>query len=405
MAKKNRNGPDEREKLLDSGNGSWIVVFMSSQSVINTRQEFPIRERYAFLNHASVAPIPASTQAAISEFARDAAEEGPVNDAAWLHAMTLARETAGAMINAEPDDICFVKNTNHGLLIVSNSINWKPGDNVVGLEHEFPANLLPWKNLRHYGVEFRGVPERADYTYSIDDIAARIDDRTRLLAVSWVEYSTGVRNDIEALSQLCRDKGILFCVDAIQGMGVLPVDVKALPVDFMMADGHKWMLAPEGCGILYIKRDLIPQLNDNMAGWCGMKNPQDYDNTDQPYKPNARKFEEGSHNLLAINALGTSLRILQAAGYDYIQERIEATTRLLMQGARAKGYTVVTPEPWAQRAGIISLQKDGQNIDAVAKMLLDQHQIVIAARRGFLRVSPHFYNDEEEIERLVRALP
>jgi selenocysteine lyase/cysteine desulfurase len=188
-------------------------------------------------------------------------------------------------------------------------------------------------------------------------------------------------------------------------MGVLPIDVQSLPVDFLMADGHKWMLAPEGCGILYIKRDLIPQLNDNMAGWCGMKNPQDYDNTDQQYKPNARKFEEGSHNLLAINALGTSLRVLQTAGYDYIQSRIHATTSLLMQGARAKGYKVITPEAWEQRAGIVSLQKDGQNIDAVAKMLLDEHQIVIAARRGFLRVSPHFYNDEEEIERLVSALP
>lgn len=392
-------------KMLDSHPGAVNIFIMSMQSAIDTRQEFPIRERYAFLNHASVAPIPASTQAAISEFARDAAEEGPVNYAAWLHAMTLARETAGAMINSDPDDICFVKNTNHGLLIVANSINWKAGDNVVGLEHEFPANTLPWKNLRHHGVEFRGVPERADYTYSIDDIAACIDDRTRLLAVSWVEYSTGVRNDIDALGRLCRDKGILFCVDGIQGMGVLPIDVQSLPVDFLMADGHKWMLAPEGCGVLYIKRDLIPQLNDNMAGWCGMKNPQDYDNTDQPYKPNARKFEEGSHNLLAINALGTSLRILQAAGYDYIQERIEAITRLLMERARAKGYEVVTPENWEQRAGIISLRKDLQNIDAVAKMLLEKHQIVIAARRGFLRVSPHFYNDEEEIERLVSALP
>ncbi len=378
---------------------------MSTQPAIDTRQEFPIRERYAFLNHAAVAPIPASTQAAISEFARDAAEEGPVNYAAWLHAMSLARETAGEMINADPDDICFIKNTNHGLIIAANSINWKSGDNVVAFEHEFPANVLPWKNLRHYGVEFRGVPERPDYTYSIDDIAARIDDRTRLLSVSWVEYSTGVRNDIEALGQLCREKGVMFCVDGIQGMGVLPVDVKTLPVDFLMADGHKWMLAPEGCGILYVRRELIPELNDNMAGWCGMKNPQDYDNTDQPYKPNARKFEEGSHNLLAINALGTSLRILMAAGYDYIGERIQATTTLLINEARKKGYEVATPEDWNKRAGIVSLRKDGLNLEAIQKMLLEDHKIVIAARRGFLRVSPHFYNDEEEIERLVAALP
>jgi len=378
---------------------------MSTQTAIDTRQEFPIRERYAFFNHAGVAPIPASTQAAISEFARTAAEEGPVNYAAWLHAMSMAREVSGQLINADPDDICFVKNTNHGLLIVANSINWKAGDNVVALEHEFPANILPWKNLRQHGVEYRAVPERADYGYNIDDIAARIDSRTRLLSVSWVEYSTGIRNDIAAIGQLCREKGILFCVDGIQGLGVLPIDVKALPIDFIMADGHKWMLAPEGCGILYVRREVISQLNDNMAGWCGMKNPQDYDNTDQPYKPNARKFEEGSHNLLAINAMGTSLRILMGAGYDYIQERIRSTTTLLMTDARKQGYEIITPEAWENRAGIVSLRKEGQDIAAVAKMLLDEHNIVIAARRGFLRVSPHFYNEEEEIERLVSALP
>lgn len=378
---------------------------MSTQPAIDTRQEFPIRERYAFLNHAAVAPIPASTQAAISEFARDAAEQGPVNYAAWLHAMGVARDTAGAMIGAEANDICFIKNTNHGLIIVANSINWEPGDNVIGLEHEFPANLLPWKNLRQHGVEFRGVPERDDYTYSVEDIAARIDDRTRLISVSWVEYSTGVRNDIEALGRLCRERGILFCLDAIQGMGVLPINVKTLPVDFLMADGHKWMLAPEGCGVLYVRRELISELNDNMTGWCGMKNPQDYDNTEQGYKNSARRFEEGSHNLLAINALGTSLRLLMAAGYDHIQERIRSTTTLLMEQARRKGYHVATPEDWNKRAGIVSLRKDGQDIDAVAKMLLDDHKIVVAARRGFIRVSPHFYNDEEEIERLIAALP
>jgi len=376
-----------------------------SQTAIDTRLEFPIRERYAFFNHAGVAPIPASTQAAIMEFARDAAEEGPVNYSAWLHAMSMAREASGQLINADPDDICFVKNTNHGLIIVANSIDWKPGDNVVGMAHEFPANILPWKNLQRHGVEFRPVQERPDYTYSLDEIAARIDDRTRLLAVSWVEYSTGVRNDLHALGRLCQEKGILFCVDGIQGLGVLPMDVQHLPVDFLMADGHKWMLAPEGCGILYVKRERIAELNDNMAGWCGLKNPQDYDNTEQPYKPNARKFEEGSHNLLAVNALGNSLRVLLTAGYDHIQERIRSTTSLLMEGARKKSYRVVTPEAWENRAGIVSLQKEGQDIAAVAKMLLDDHKIVIAARRGFLRVSPHFYNDEEEIERLLAALP
>lgn len=378
---------------------------MTNQPTIDFRQEFPIRERFAFLNHASVAPIPASTHAAIAEFARAAAEEGPANYTGWLHAMAMARENAGTMINADPNDICFVKSTNHGLIIVANSINWKAGDNVIGLEHEFPANLLPWKNLRHHGVEFRGVPEQADFTYNIDDIVARMDSRTRLLSVSWVEYSTGVRNDILQLGEICRERGILFCVDGIQGLGVLPVDVSTAPIDFLMADGHKWMLAPEGCGFLYIRRDLIPELNDNMAGWCGMKNPQDYDNTEQGYKPTARKFEEGSHNLMAINALGASLRIIEGAGKQYVENRIRELTTYLLEKSREKNYKTVTPEKWENRAGIISLYKDGVDVDATAKRLAEDHQIIIAARRGYLRVSPHFYNEEEELDRLVEALP
>lgn len=378
---------------------------MKSEIAFDVRAEFPIKERYAFLNHASVAPIPASTQAAISEFARDAAEEGPVNYAAWLHAMSMARSAAGEMLNCDADDICFVKNTNHGLIIAANSINWKSGDNVVGLEHEFPANILPWKNLGYLGVEFRAVPEQRDYTYRLEEIAARIDDRTRLVAISWVEYSTGVRNDLSALSALCRERNVLFCVDAIQGLGALPIDIKKLHVDFLVADGHKWMLAPEGCGVLYVRRDLIPELNTSMAGWCGQKNPQDYDNTEQPYKPNARRFEEGSHNLLAIRALGTSMRLLLDAGAMVVETRIRTLTEQVISGARRKGYTVVTPEPWEMRSGIVSFHKPGQNPMEVAAQMLQEHRIVIAGRRGFLRVSPHFYNDEEEIDKLIAALP
>lgn len=370
------------------------------------RSEFPIKEQYAFLNHASVAPIPASTQAAISQFAQVAAEEGPANYAGWIHGMTLAREAAGRMICAEPDDICFVKSTNHGLLIVANSINWKAGDNIVGLEHEFPANILPWKNLSRLGVELRLVPERPDYTYTLDDIMSRIDERTRLVAVSWVEYATGFRNDIEALARLCRERNILFSVDAIQGLGVLPINVTELGIDFFMADGHKWMLGPEGCGILYVRRDRIAEMNNSMCGWCGQKNPQDYDNTEQPYKPTARRFEEGSHNLMSIIALGASTRLLLDAGPAYVENRVRDLSTLILRRVREKGYTVITPEPWEQRAGIVAFTKEGLGDGlGLAAQLQKEHKVMIACRRGFLRASPHFYNDEDEVERLIRALP
>lgn len=386
------------------------MVSMSQSSLsalpFDIRSEFPIKEQYVFLNHASVAPIPASTQAAISQFAQVAAEEGPANYAGWLHGMSRAREAAGELISAEPDDICFVKNTNHGLLIVANSINWQPGDNVVGLDHEFPANILPWKNLERLGVEFRAVLERPDFTYSIDDIVARIDSRTRLLAVSWVEYATGFRNDIEKLAAICRERNIMFSVDAIQGLGVLPVNVTELGVDFLMADGHKWMLAPEGCGILYVRRDRIQELNTSMCGWCGLKNPQDYDNPDQPYKPTARRFEEGSHNLMSIIALGASIRLLLDAGMGLVESRVRELTTYLMARLREKGYRVVTPEPWEQRAGIVAFTREGLGDGlALAASLQRDHKVMIACRRNLMRAAPHFYNSEEELDRLVEVLP
>lgn len=379
---------------------------MSTSSLaLDLRAEFPIKEQYAFLNHASVSPIPQATQAAISQFARDAAEEGPANYAGWIHGMSITRGLSGQLLNCDPDDVCFIKSTTHGILIVANSINWKDGDNVVGLEHEFPANVHPWLALKERGVEFRMVPESADYTYSIDGIAKRIDDRTRLLTVSWVEYATGVRNDIAALSALCLERGILFCVDAIQGLGALPIDLQKVQIDFLMADGHKWMLAPEGCGILYVRREVIPQLNHSMCGWCGLRNPQDYDNYDQPYKPTAKRFEEGSHNLMSIIALGASLRLILEYGTENVERNIERLTEYVGEQVQRKGYKLISPQQFGKRAGIVSFLKDGIDPMSIAVGMQKDHKVMIAARRGFLRASPHFYNDEAEIDRMVEALP
>ncbi len=371
---------------------------------IDVAEEFPIREQYIFLNHAGVAPIPVCTQMAITEFARAAAEEGPVNYAAWLHGMTQARNAAAEMLHCQPDDICFTHNTTHGMLIVANSINWRAGDNVVGFAHEFPANVHPWRNLRERGVELRMVPEGADYRYSLQDVLETIDARTRLLAVSWVEYSTGVRNDLAALAEICHQRGILFFVDAIQGLGVLPIDVNELGIDFLSADGHKWLLAPEGCGILYVRPKCIGEMNLSMCGWCGLVNPQDYDNYDQPYKPNAKRFEEGSHNLMTIHALGSSLRLLLDVGIPAITERVRELTEYLIEQLSQRGYEIVTPRRFENRAGIVSVRVPGANLAELVKSLQEK-KIIVAARRGFLRISPHFYNDVAELDELLRALP
>lgn len=357
------------------------------------------------MNHAGVSPIPVCTMEAITQFARMAADEGPTNYPAWLHGMTLARQAAGNLLQVAPEDICFTKSTNHGLLIVANSIRWKPGDNVVCLEHEFPANITAWRNLSEWGVELRLVPELPDHTYSIDAIRAAIDSRTRLLAVSWVEYSSGVRNDIAALAALAHEHNIMISVDGIQGLGILPINVAELGIDFIMADGHKWMLGPEGCGILYVKRERIAEMNETMCGWCGLKNPQDYGDSFQPYKPTAKRFEEGSHNLMSIRALGTSIQLLLDAGIERVAGRIEQLNTRIIEKALSAGWTVKTPVEPAKRAGIVAITKEGVDSKAIASELLSQHRISIAARRDWLRIAPHFYNDEDEIDRLFEVLP
>ncbi|MCX7626624.1 MAG: aminotransferase class V-fold PLP-dependent enzyme [Candidatus Sumerlaeaceae bacterium] len=366
--------------------------------------EFPIKEQYVFLNHAGVAPIPASTQTAITEFARDAAEEGPANYAAWLHGMAQARTAAAELLHTKPENVCFVHNTTHGVLIVANSLRWREGDNVVGFEHEFPANVHPWRNLGERGVEFRMVREKSNFTYSLEELAHAIDSRTRLVAVSWVEYATGVRNNLEAIAELCRKKGVFLFVDAIQGLGVLPIDVEALGIDFLAADGHKWLLAPEGCGILYVRPDRINDMNLSMCGWCGLLNPQDYDLYDQPYKPNAKRFEEGSHNLMTIHALGSSLRLLLDVGIPNVCERVLTLTEFLIRKLSEKNYEVITPRSQEERAGIVSVRLPTGDPAILAKEL-QQKRILVAARRGFLRISPHFYNDEKELNQLLEALP
>lgn len=366
--------------------------------------EFPIKEQYVFLNHAGVAPIPASTQTAITEFARDAAEEGPANYGAWLHGMAQARDASAELLHTKPENICFVHNTTHGILIVANSLRWREGDNVIGFEHEFPANVHPWRNLKERGVEFRMVRERADFSYSLEELANAIDSRTRLVAISWVEYATGLRNNLEAIAELCRKKGVFLFVDAIQGLGVLPIDVEAIGVDFLAADGHKWLLAPEGCGILYVRPDRINDMNLSMCGWCGLQNPQDYDNYDQPYKPNAKRFEEGSHNLMTIHALGSSLRLLLDVGIPVVYERVMALTEFLINKLSDKKYEVITPRSSLQRAGIVAVRIPNGDPLVLVKDLQEK-RILVAARRGFLRISPHFYNDESELEKLLEALP
>ncbi|MFM1892165.1 MAG: hypothetical protein RLZ44_1242, partial [Pseudomonadota bacterium] len=282
--------------------------------------EFPLAPDLAYLNHAAVAPWPRRAAAAVARFAEENLHQGARHYPAWLEVEQRLRERLARLLNApSPDDIALLKNTSEGLSVVAHGLAWSAGDNVVGIHADFPSNRVVWESLGRCGVRFRGVdlnaaadPEQA--------LIAACDRDTRLLAVSSVHYATGLRLDLERLGRHCRAHGILFCVDAIQSLGALPLDVQALGVDFVAADGHKWLLGPEGIAVFYCRPELRERLTLHQFGWHMLAHPGDYERLDWQPAASAKRFECGSPNMLGIHGLEASLALLQAVGPDKVMQ-------------------------------------------------------------------------------------
>lgn len=369
---------------------------------VDIEEEFPILRDQIFFNHAAVAPIPTRTARALEHWIGQAQTSVATDWPEWAAALRRARTNAAALVGAGTGDIAFVHNTTHGLLIIANSLPWRPGDNVVIAEHEFPANAYPWMNLASKGVAVRIAPER-DGKFLVEDFAALIDERTRLVSISLVQYSTGFRMPAEEIAAICREKESLFCLDAIQAVGVQPVDVEALGCDFLVADGHKWLLSPEGFGIFYARDRARAQMSDAMTGWAGRSVPGDYDNWEQPLSKTAKRFEEGSHAMALAVALEQSTGLLLEVGIEEVWRKIEANTARLCTGLGQLGFEVRSSRADGQRSGIIAFSKGGIDPPDVVEALADR-QITIAKRRGWMRASPHFYNTGEQIDRFLKAL-
>jgi cysteine desulfurase / selenocysteine lyase len=367
------------------------------------REQFPVARRWAYFDHAAVAPLSGPAQRAVVEWAADMTDNGDVHEPLWFRRVNEVRGLAGRLLNADPLDVAFVKNTSEGVGIVAEGFPWQPGDNVVTAAEEYPANLYPWMNLARRGVELRTVPSRGSRLL-LDDIRAAIDARTRVLSLSWVEYASGFRNDLDALGALCRERGIFFFVDAIQGLGVLPIDVRQKPIDALAADGHKWLLAPEGAGIFYLRREWVDRLHPIGVGWNSVVGARDFSKIDFTLKPHAGRWESGTLNVGGIHAMGASLELLLGQGIANVADRVRELTAHLCAGAEAAGLQVFSSRESADWSGIVSLiPRPGADPRALMKRCRDEG-IVINLRAGRLRVSPHCYNTVEEIDRLVRVL-
>ena len=378
------------------------------QLPIDVSHEFPVLGSMTYLNHAAVAPICGRAAEALKRYADQAATESYLT-AGWYRRVTEVRSLAARLIGARgPQEIALIPNTSTGLSMVANGLKWSAGDEVVITGVEYPANRYPWIDLAHRrGVRVVEVPQHADGRIDVEDVVNAITNSTRVVAISHVQYASGHRIDLKPISDVAHMAGAYLCVDAIQSVGVLPVDVQAMGIDFLAADGHKWMLGPEGAGVLYCHEDLAPNMHPSVVGWMNMVNAVDYGNYDYTFQPDARRFEAGTWNIGGFLALAAALDMILEVGVDVIWARVDALNTRLCEGLADKGYRVFTPRRDAgERSGIVVFEaaEGGPSAAEIVKRLAEK-KIAVALREGRLRVSPHFYNSRAQIDALVAALP
>lgn len=359
------------------------------------RELFPVTRNLVYFNHAAVGPLSVRACEAMERHARDQRDHGALHWREWYAEYDKLREALATLIGATPGEIAILKNTSEGISFVAEGLRWQEGDNVVTTAMEFPSNWTPWKNLASRGVECRMAA-----TPTIEDIEPLLDERTRVVTVSSVAFHNGFVADLSAIGALCETRNIRFCVDAIQSVGALPIDVKAAKIDFLAADGHKWMCGPEGAAIFYVAENRFDDLVVLENGWMNIDRKQKFIGCGTELLPNARRFEAGSLNTNGIYGLRAAVDLLLEIGIETITESALAVTRRLADGLREIGWDVQS-----HASPII-----GATPPSVEKSLLwyhrrlEEERIVCAPREGMLRFSPHFYNDANEVDRVLAVL-
>lgn len=363
--------------------------------------EFPLAEDIVHLNHAGVAPWPRRAVKAVAEFAEENMRRGSQRYAAWLERERRLREALAALINAPShDDIALLASTSAGLSLVAYGLSWRAGDNVVFAAEEFPSNRVIWQSLTaRYGVEARAVDLAAGPTPE-DALLSQVDARTRLLAVSAVQYASGLRMDLTRLGEACRRRGVLFCIDGIQAVGAEPLDVQAVGADFLAADGHKWMLGPEGIALFYCRPEHRPRLRLHQYGWHMLADHHDFEARHWRPADTARRFEPGSPNMLGVAALEASVSLLLEQGLETVSEAISRNVSYLSEELIKIGFDILSPQEPERRAGILVFRHPRADSRALYARLTAKG-VLCALRGGGVRFSPHFYTPQRALDRAL----
>ena len=367
----------------------------------------PIAKSWAYLDHAAVGPLSAPAADALRQYASEAERQGDTVWPTWSARTEGLRHAAAELLSADTDEICLLPNTSTGINLVAEGFPWRPGDSVVLPDGEFPSNLFPWQNQRSRGVDVRIVPRGDRGQIDPDDLFARVDGSTRVLALSWVGYASGFRADLEAIVSRAHQLGVLVFVDAIQGLGVFDLDVSAIPVDFLAADGHKWLLGPEGMGVGFIRREHLGLLRCTNVGWSSVRNTFNYAEPKLDLRDTAARFEPGSANMCGAAALAASMGLFNQVravhGHDAIGNRVVSLAGELSDRLAEHGIRTRLPTDTAHRSGIVTFEVPGKDPATVRQAALDQG-CVVSCRGGGVRASVHAYNNVSDLQRFVAAV-
>jgi len=369
------------------------------------RALFPITQRTIYFNHAAISPPPITTIRAVEAQLKDVHENGSANFRSWLAVKEQARELLAKLLGARPEQVAFMRNTSDSLSTVANGITWRPGDNIVTFSREFPSNIYPWLRVRDaFGVEVRMCEER-EGRIDVSELESLIDHKTRVVAISHVQYASGFRIDLERLGRAARRHDALFVVDAIQALGVVPTDVEAELIDVAAGASHKWLLAPEGVGYLYLSDRARERIQPTLVGWISVPNPEDYFNFEQGWNRGTLAWETGTGPMALVHGFNASLELLHRFAVQNIAHYLEELTDYLCERLRGKRYEVVSSRAPGEKSQIVCIR----HLDGLSAMSLYHHlmsmNIVTAPRVDRLRIAPHFYNTTTEVDQFVEALP
>lgn len=367
------------------------------------RDLFPVTRDQLYLNHAACSPYSVRVQRALRQYLESRASGRVDNFKRDKQEMERLRTNLAALLQSPPDRLAITSNTSHGLNIVAQGLSWQSGDEILLSTMEFPANVYPFLNLKKQGVIVKWFSPK-DGRILVEHIAEHVTKKTRLLAISYVQYLNGFRADLQAIGAWCRERGILCVVDGIQGVGAMPLLIKDLPIDAVAAGGHKWLMAPKGIGLLYLTEELQRQLELRYLGWLSVVEPFQFHQFDQPLQPDAARFEIATPNHLGIYGMNAAVQLINEVGIQTIAEQILDITGYLISRLQEVGCEVLTPLDASERAGIVLFSCGNMDENQRIYQALLERKMTLSSREGMLRVSPHFYNTREDMDKFLQVL-